>query len=101
VFQGGVHVSVVSGFSRAQVVGRCALSIFLYDSFDIFFVAFLIFDIFFVAFLIVSTFYKDYEHRPLRSYFTFSPFLIRGSQLTDKVRDVYFIQHPSSIRSIR
>jgi tyrosyl-DNA phosphodiesterase-1 len=28
-----------------------------------------------------------------RSYFTFSPFRIRGSQLTDKVRDVYFIQH--------
>jgi len=27
-----------------------------------------------------------------RSYFTFSPFRIRGSQLTDKVRDVYFIQ---------
>jgi len=28
-----------------------------------------------------------------RSYFTFSAFRIRGSQLTDKVRDVYFIQH--------
>jgi len=27
-----------------------------------------------------------------RSYYTFSPFRIRGSQLADKVRDVYFIQ---------